>query len=142
MKLIECIKERNYRLDIADNIWDWGNYFESEVNLLVEEDYDYYDKLMYLFAENIDVIKCNYDWYTVCDVSGFIWKNLNAFSKFMNAANNENFQPCIQGVCESVDDYLMLDIYIATFQELINGNYCEEDYEKLFYYLGGEDKNE
>lgn len=135
-KLINFCKQ-GYGLDICDDTWDCGNYFEVD-----GESNDYYDKVMQFFAMNIEVLKYDPTWYTICDVSGFIWKNLNAFSRFMNAANNENFQPCIQGVCESVDDYLMLDIYIATFQELINGNYCEEDYEKLFYYLGGEDKNE
>lgn len=140
MKLLELIKLNDDGFDISDKIWDWGNYFYCDAD--IENHKDYYDKLMHLFAEHIDVIKFNKDWYTVCDVSGFIWNNLNAFSRFMNAVNNENFQPCIQGVCESVDDDLMFDIYIATFQELINGNYCDEDYEKLFYYLGGEDKNE
>ena len=53
MKLIECINEKHCGLDIADNTWDWGNYFECERNLLVEDNYDYYDKLMHLFAERI-----------------------------------------------------------------------------------------
>lgn len=137
MKLIECIKENHCGLDIADNIWDWGNYFECEY---YEGDcYDYYDKLMHLFAEHIDVVKYSEDWYTICDISGFIWENLNAFSKFMNAANNENFQPYIQGVCESIEDYRMFELYIATFQELLNGNYCDSDYELLYNYLGGKE---
>lgn len=139
-KLINYLKEKELGFDIADETWDWGNYFECPIEL--DQDSDYYDKLMHLFAERIDVIKYQENWFTICDISNFIMQNIDAFTKFMIEFNNDNFNPSLCGVPESIDDYLLYELYIGTFQELINGNYAEKDYEKLFYYLGGEEENE
>ena len=125
-------------LDICDDIWDWGNYFEVD-----GDSTDYYNKVMQFFAMGIEVLKYEPNWYTVCDVAGFILKNKVAFDNFMNEVNNDNFKPRNNEKLCSVDDYVMFEVYIATFQELLNGNYSEDDYKLLYIELmAGGKRNE
>ena len=128
-KLINYCKQ-GYGLDICDDTWDWGNYFEVD-----GESNDYYDKVMQFFAMGIEVLKYDPTWFTVCDVAEFILKHKSAFDVFMNEVNADDFKPCNNEELCSVDDYVMFEVYIATFQELINGNYSEEDYKKLYFEL-------
>lgn len=117
-------------LDICDDTWDWGNYFEVD-----GESNDYYDKVMQFFAMNIEVLKYDPTWFTVCDVAGFILKHKSAFDAFMNEVNADDFKPYNNEELCNVDDYVMFEVYIATFQELLNGNYSEDDYKKLYIEL-------
>lgn len=121
-----------YGFDITDNYWDWGCYFETPRKL---ECKDFYDKCMLYFAENITIIKYAKDWYSTCLISDFIMENLEAFNQFMNEENADDYKPINFEPIESIEDDLMIDIYIATFESLICGNYSEKDYEKLYKYL-------
>lgn len=135
MKLIEFMEfSDNYGFDIADDIWDWGNYFETPRNFKECEN-DYYNLLMWHFANNIEIVKYQEDWYSICKVSEFIYKNIKAFNKFMNEKNREGYRPNEYEEIESADDELMVDIYLPTFENLINGNYSDDDYKKLCEYL-------
>ena len=124
----------NYGFDIADDIWDWGNYFETPRNFK-ECKNDYYNLLMWHFANNIEIVKYQQDWYSICKVSEFIYKNIKAFNQFMNEENRDDYRPNEYEEIESVDDGLMVDIYLPTFENLINGNYSDDDYKKLCEYL-------
>lgn len=128
-KLIDFCKD-GFGMDISDNIWGWGNYFVVD-----NESNDYYNKVMNFFAMNIEVLKYDLSFFTVCDISRFILDNKIAFDIFMNEVNSDDFKPRNNEKLCKVDDYVMFEIYIATFQELINGNYSDDDYKKLYYEL-------
>lgn len=135
MKLIEFMEfSDNYGFDITDDIWDWGNYFETPRNFKECEN-DYYNLLMWHFANNIEIVKYQEDWYSICKVSEFIYKNIKAFNKFMNEENREGYRPNEYEEIESADDGLMVDIYLPTFENLINGNYSDDGYKKICEYL-------
>lgn len=133
--LYETLRLKDFDgFDIADDIFDWGNYFECGESL--EKSEDYYDKLMVLFALNIEVVKYQENWYTICKVAEFISKHSKAFTKFMNENNREDYQPKnYKGEKITLDNDLFYDLYIMTFESLINGNYCESQYKELYELL-------
>ena len=122
--------------DIADNT------FEFVVNFACNTDKskckDYYDKLMRLFATQIECNNFEVGSYTLahCEIKEFIERNIDAFSNFMNEFNKEGYRPCDYSVVEKESD-LWYDLYIATFNNLVVGMYYEYQYEKLFKLLGG-----
>ena len=119
--------------DIADDTWDWGVYFESSNSK--NECEDYYYLLMWYFANNIQIIKYQENWFSICKVSEFIFNNINVFDKFMNEENCVEFKPNEYEKIESIDDELMVDIYLPTLENLMIGNYSENGYKKLYNYL-------
>ena len=72
------------------------------------------------------------NWYSTCYISEYIKKNIVAFNRFMNEENDEKFQPQHY---EEIDDETFYDLYLNTFENLVAGNYADEDYEKLLRYL-------
>jgi hypothetical protein len=115
--------------DIADNIFDWGNYFGVDLHPYEQ---DSYNVLMIYFANNIEMVNYNKNWYSSCKVSEFIQSHRQAFDKFMRMVNNENYQP---DDSVTFEDEEFCDLYLSTFESLINGNYAEEDYELLYELL-------
>ena len=127
MKIYEFMKFSNkWGFDIGDEIFDWGNYFEIDNYSLTK---DSYDVVMVYFANNIEMINYNEDWYSCCKVSEFIQSHRKAFDKFMEKCNSKYYQPNDK---VTMDDEEFYDLYINTFANLINGNYAEEDYELLY----------
>ena len=130
MKIYEFMKFSNkWGFDIGDEIFDWGNYFEVD-NYNTSK--DSYDTLMVYFANNIEMVNYNEDWYSCCKISEFIQAHRKAFDKFMVECNNKYYQPNDK---VSMDDEEFFDLYISTFANLINGNYAVEDYELLYELL-------
>lgn len=131
MKLIEFMRFTNkYGFDIADVDFDWGNYFEVPEEI---EDNNYYDKCMLFFAEHIIMVNYQEDWYSGCKIGEFLMKYESAFERLMNEENRYEYQP--QNYNFETGDEDWYELYILTFGSLINGNYAEEDYEKLYNYL-------
>ena len=127
MKIYEFMKFSNkWGFDIGDEIFDWGNYFAIDNYNTTK---DSYDIVMTYFANNIEMVNYNEDWYSCCKVSEFIQSHRKAFDKFMEKCNNKYYQPNDK---VSMDDEEFYDLYINTFANLINGNYAEEDYELLY----------
>ena len=127
MKIYEFMKFTNkWGFDIGDETFDWGNYFEVDHYSLEK---DSYDVLMVYFANNIEMVNYTEDWYSCCKVSEFIQSHRQAFDKFMVECNNEHYQPNNE---VSMDDEEFYDLYLMTFENLINGNYADEDYELLY----------
>ena len=123
-------------LDIADDIYDWVNYYDFSTEEQ-EEDYYYYNEICKLFAMNIKVIDYRPKYYTICDITSFIKENIKAFTKFMNEQNREDFRPANYTEDELKDDELFYDLYLGTFASLINGYYSEKSYSTLYHYLIG-----
>ena len=131
MKLMDFMKfTGKYGFDIADVDFDWGNYFEVPEE--VEND-DYYDKCMIFFAENITMVNYQENWYSGCKIGEFLMNYEDAFTTFMNEENRYEYRP--ENFDFEIGDEDWYELYIMTFESLINGNYCEEDYEKLYTYL-------
>lgn len=127
MKIYEFMKFSNkWGFDIGDELFDWGTYFEINHYSTTK---DSYDVLMVYFANNIEMVNYNEEWYSCCKVSEFIQSHRNAFDEFMRKCNNERFQPNDE---VTIEDEEFFDLYISTFASLINGNYAEEDYELLY----------
>lgn len=112
--------------DIADEIFDWANYFGIDLH---NTEKDSYDVVMVYFANNIEMVCYRENWYSSCKVSEFIQKHRKAFDEFMRTTNNESYQPKED---VTIDDEEFYDLYLMTFESLINGNYAEEDYEWLY----------
>ena len=119
--------------DIGDDVYDWAVNFSCCVNK--KDCTDYYSKLMRYFATQIECDHYDPKWYSNCFVSTFIKEHLDEFTKFFNEENNENYQP---QKYSDFDDELFCDIYMTSFENLIVGNYSEEQYEKLLKMLKGE----
>lgn len=120
--------------DIADNTYDFVVNFSC--HLKKGQCHDHYELLMRKFATQIECDRFDVDTPTMahCDIYGFIKKNIDVFTRFMNEENKEDYQP--QNY-EEIDDETFYDLYFNTFESLVVGNYGESDYEKLFKALGG-----
>lgn len=118
--------------DIGDEIFDWVSNF-----CYCDPQEDYFDKCMYFMADKINVLTYRYGWYSCVDVSRFISENQEAFDKFMNEHNREGFRPCNHDKI-TIDDEEFYDLYMLTFRNLIEGNYCDSDYKCLLELLGGQ----
>lgn len=122
----------NEGFDIGDEKRDWGNCFDCPH---YEDIKDNYGKLMVLFALNIRVVRFQKDWYTTTTTSDFIVENKKAFTRFMNESNRPEYQPQTYGNEIDNDDDLFYDLYMVTFENLINGYYSEQSYGKLYNYI-------
>ena len=133
--LKEVLEFLDEGLDIADDIFDWGNYFEYNLELS-----DYYDKVLDFMANEIEFVKYHKGWYSICKITDFIQKYQDKFDEFLNDVYQEEYTP--RYFCENdgiekidVDDELFYDIYIEMFGSLINGGFSEKDYKKLYTIL-------
>lgn len=123
-------KKLDLNLDLADDTFDWCNCYE--INEIPK---DNYDKCMLKFGE-MRCVDMN-SGYIICDICEYIDQHRKAFDKFMNEENKDCFKPMNYDRVE-VDEEEFFDLYLTTFESLLNGNYCEEDYEKLNKYLDEE----
>lgn len=132
MKIIDIIKVNNKNgFDIADDTWDCGNYFECNTSLAECKD-DYY-RVQYVIGTQLEVIKLQLDWFTICNISEFIIKNIDMFNEFLNKVYKEEYQP--QNMEEPIDpdDEYWCDFYIdGMFFDILNGNFAEPDYTILY----------
>ena len=128
--------------DICDDIWDWGIYIGCPRTFKECGD-DYYEKCMLLFCLNIVCKKVQKDWYSICLVSKFIDENRDAFDKFMNEENREEYTPKYYDHKLEIEDPEedFYDVYMGTMESLIAGNYSDRQYKKLYEYLGGKQKS-
>lgn len=129
MKLIELLRVMDDGFDVADDLFDMGVYFYASDNCG-----DYYDRVMLFFAQNIEVVKFQKDWYTICKIAEFIEANREAFDNFMNEVYNDAWQPQNRPKY-TIDDEEWYDLYIDCFLNLVNGNFSESDYELLYGFL-------
>lgn len=131
MKLVECVAKHNGGFDISDRTWDWGEYFDCADKL--KNCGDYYDKVQWVLGKEIEVDKFDTTWFTVCDISGFIMKNIDVFNEFLNDVNREEWQPQNWEKQPEQDDEEFYELYIeGMFQDLLAGGYSEKSYEKLY----------
>lgn len=130
MTLFELI-ELSDGLDIGDNTWDWGIYFD-----FTKDSDDPYDQCMEFMAKHIEVVKVNKDWYSPCKVCEFVVEYQKAFERFFNEENREGYRPkdYEKGNDPTVDEGFF-EAYMAGVESLIAGNYCDSDYTKLLNYL-------
>ena len=119
-------------LDIADDIYDFANNIGCERDKSKIK--DPYDKLMRFFCTHIELSNYRPKWYSNAFVSEFIKKNIDVFNKFMEEENNEMFRP---STYDEIDDETWYDLYMQTFANLINGNYSDRQYDKLYKMFGG-----
>ena len=120
--------------DIGDDIYDWCVNFACYTDK--SKCKDYYDKLMRMFATQIECDKYRPTWYSNCFVSKYIKDHIDVFKTFLNEENIKGVRPQDCENCET-DDELFYDVYMSSMEQLINGNYSDRQYEKLFKLLGG-----
>lgn len=128
MKLTSC-----YDYDIADEISDFYNCFV--VNENEGDNNDSYDRLMDLFASSIEAVKVCKNGAMLVKLTEYINEHIEAFNKFMNEENKDCYKPKNYIKQFTIDDEGFYDLYINTMASLINGNYCDKDYTKLYNYL-------
>ena len=135
LTLKELIKMSNEGYDVADDIFDWATNYDYDIDLE-----DYYGKALDLMASEIEVVKIQPKWYTICKFSEFIEKYQDVFDKFFNEENKEVYTP--KYACKELgvdrlnkDMEEFYDIYLNSLESLIAGNYCESDYKKLYEML-------
>ena len=78
MTLYELVKQQG-GLDIGDNIYDWGNYFDFS-----DDDCDDYDICMVVMAKEIEVVNVNPNWFSCCKITEYLEKHKDTFTEFMN----------------------------------------------------------
>lgn len=120
-------------MDFCDNDWDFCVNMGCENTF--EECRDYYDKFMLLLCLNIKCLKVNEKWYSPCDFVSFFEENKEAINKFLNEENREGFRPKDYKNLKPNEDSGYYEVYFMSFENLINGNYYESDYEKLYKLL-------
>lgn len=133
MTLYEIMKLKQEGFDIADTEWDWGTYVG-----FIDEDQveDAYDRFILYFIQNVEIERLNEDWYSPCKVAEFVVKHLNAFKKFFNEENREGYRPMdYEDADNSNEDEGFFEAYMCGIESLLCGNYCEDDYEKLYKLL-------
>ena len=135
MKTLKEVVELLGGLDIGDDVFDYGNYFEYDLDLK-----DYYDKVLDFMANEIEFETYRKDWFSTCKITNFIEKYQEQFDEFLNEVYREEYTP--KYICQKhniekidVDDELFYDIYIEMFGSLINGGFSEKDYENLYKIL-------
>lgn len=121
MTLYELIKQ-NGGLDIGDNIYDWGNYFDFS-----DDENDHYDRCMIIMAKEIEVEKINLEWFSCCKITEYLEKRKDTFTDFMNTFYDEMYKPI--NVENETDEFF--DYYIDLFTTLINGGWSDREYKWL-----------
>lgn len=121
MALYELVKQ-NGGLDIGDDIYDWGNYFDFS-----DDESDDYDRCMVVMAKMIEVVNINLGWYSCCKITEYLEKHKEAFTDFMNTFYEEMYKPInVENETEEFFDY-----YFELFTTLINGGWSEKEYKWL-----------
>lgn len=137
MKVIDFMNlTQTFEFDVCDAIYDWVAYLGVHDN----ENCDDYDKLMRFFANNIEVVDLLTNGNLQCKVTDFIKEHYDAFLKFVEEENDDNYKPSSYDEfdLEGEDFY---DIFLNTFENLLIGNYSDLSYTKLLKYLTYEKEN-
>lgn len=125
--------------DICDADWDWGIYLGIPEAKSLKECEDDYDRFCLLLALNLECEKFQSDWYSVCKVSAFIEQHRKAFDRFCEEENRVGYRPSdYPEPLKADEDHGYCEVYMGTMENLIAGNYCDSDYEKLVSYILGE----
>ena len=144
LSLYEYLKLTGHEdCDIGDEIWDlgtnlgYGGYdsFEEIDKAFKDPNDRWYFKLILLFCWNIKVVKPQPNWYTVCDVCGFIEANKEAWDQFLNEENREGYRPMDYKHLDPNKDDGYFEVYMQSFEQLCIGNYSDRQYGKLFLLL-------
>lgn len=131
ISLYEAIVYYGIDKDCGDDVYDYLIYIDFD-----REPTDYYDKCMAVFAMNIPVLKV-YNQNTICDISGFINRNLSVFNKFLNEVYVDEYKPKNIGKIEYGTEEFY-DIYLEAFKSLVNGGFSEKHYELLWRIINHE----
>lgn len=126
--LYEVVKAGGKSRDIADTIFDWAVYFDCPDKW--EDCDDYYDKVMLLFALNIEVESTN-DSYIICKVTDFIERYRQQFDEFFNRVHKDEWQPRNMDFIEEESEEFY-DFYLSCFESLVSGGYSIDDYKVLY----------
>lgn len=122
MTLYELVK-KDGGLDIGDNIYDWGNYFDFSDN-----DCDDYDRCMVEMAKRIEVVKVNHNWFTTCKITQFLLDNEDVITEFIDSFYDDEYKPQ-EEIGEDSEEFY--DYYIDLFTSLINGGWSDNEYKWL-----------
>ena len=127
--LIEVIQEQGC-IDIAGNIFDWGIAFDCACQ--IKDIHDGYDMFMYFIGREVNCLKFQPNWYSLCDVEKFIKKYISVFKKFFNEKNREGYRPMDYEDADNEErDLGFYEAYLQPLESLIAGNYIEDDYLEL-----------
>lgn len=132
-----CLLSHIDGADISDKDWDWGIYFGiPDGAKSIDDCEDSYDKFCFILSLNLKCEGIVPDWYTPCDVCGFIEAHRKVFDRFIEEANREGYRPSdFDEPLIASEDKGYYEVYMGTMENLIAGNYAESDYEKLVRYL-------
>ena len=122
MTLYELVKQDG-GLDIGDNIYDWGNYFDFS-----DDDCDEYDRCMVEMAKRIEVVNVNKNWFTTCKITQFLQDNEDVVTEFIDSFYDDEYKPQEEIEAESEEFY---DYYFDLFTSLINGGWSDREYKWL-----------
>lgn len=127
-----CMNIKTDGADISDRDWDWGIYLglPSEARTL-EKCEDGYERFCLLLAFNLHCKGIVSDWYTPCDVCGFIEAHRKTFEKFFNEENIEGYRPKDYGSPKADEDKGYFEAFMQPMECLLAGNYAESSYDKL-----------
>lgn len=146
---LEIVEE----VDLTDLDWDiettlvlGDNWEYTDVTKPCQEDvddehkYDNYDRYVKLVLLNLPVIrKAKREGTVVCDCAGFIMNWYNAYKRFVNEENREEYTEewyTRNGLDLSPDvDEGFYEVFLETFFQLLNGQYSERQYGVLTNYL-------
>ena len=119
--------------DICDEDWDWGIYLgiPSDVKS-IDDCEDGYDKFCLLLCLNLKTKGIRPDWYTPCNVCGFIEEHRAVFEEFFNRESQEGYRPSdYDHKLKADEDKGYFEAFMEPMESLIAGNYCDSDYEEL-----------
>ena len=122
MTLYELVKQDG-GLDIGDNIYDWGNYFDFS-----DDDCDEYDRCMVEMAKRIEVVNVNKNLFTTCKITQFLQDNEDVVTEFIDSFYDDEYKPQEEIEAESEEFY---DYYFDLFTSLINGGWSDREYKWL-----------
>ena len=126
--LYDVMQVSNHSRDIGDKDFDFICYFEAS-----DDPKDYYDKVMLLFALNLEVVSTN-ESYIICDIVKFIEDNREKFDAFFNEVYSEEWQPQnMHHIDADSEEYY--DYYLDSFDKLCIGSFSKDEYEILYKIL-------
>lgn len=118
-------------LDVSDNTFDWGTYFDF-CDERDDGEIDWYNEFAIEVAKRTEIVKVNKDWYSPCKFTEMIVANMDAFRKFFNEENREGYRPMdYENADDATTDDGFYEAYLAGLESLFIGNYCDSDYKKL-----------
>lgn len=134
------VAERMDGCDICDVDWDWGIYLGiPDGAKSIDSCEDGYDKFCFILCLNLKTKGIQPEWYTPCNVCGFIEEHRATFEEFFNEKNREGYRPSdYEGPLKPDEDKGYYEAFMEPMESLIAGNYSESDYDELVTMLLGE----